>query len=296
MRIALTGSSGLIGTALRKRLEAVGHEVVPLVRGTADQPAATWHPPSGWVRPGVLDGVDAVINLGGASIGSGRWTAARRRDLRASRIETTKLLAAQIDAMPNRPLLMNASAVGYYGNRASEVLDEDAGRGTGFLADLTADWENAATDDRAADSRTAILRFGVVLSRHGGALPRMLLPFRIGLGGRLGNGRQWMSWVSLDDATGAIQHVLEGGLTGTFNVTAPNPVTNREFTRVLARTLHRPALFPVPPLALRALLGEAADELLLASQRAVPARLQASGFIFQHANVETALASALKGS
>ena len=172
-----------------------------------------------------------------------------------------------------------------------------AARGSGFLADITAAWEEAANAGRAADLRTSIFRFGVVLSRSGGALPRMLLPFRLGVGGTLGRGRQWMSWITLEDAVRAICHVLNGNGNGdgTFNVTAPQPVTNREFTRTLARALHRPALFPVPPFALRLLLGGSADELLLASQRVVPSRLADSGFQFQHGDISSGIAAALKG-
>ena len=296
MRVAITGSSGLIGTALRARLEAEGHNVVPFVRGAAEKPGAMWDPGADWIRPGAFDGVDAVVHLAGASIGEGRWTAARRKELLNSRVAPTRLLVSQLAALPRPPILVSASAIGYYGNRGDEVLDEEAARGTGFLADVTAAWEAAAIAGREAEVRTSILRFGVVLSRKGGALPRMLLPFRLGAGGNLGSGRQWMSWVTLDDATRAICHVLASGTDGTFNVTAPNPVTNREFTRALARALHRPALIPIPPFALRLLLGESADELLLAGQRVVPSRLAAAGFQFGQGDIAAGIAAALTGT
>ena len=294
MQIAITGSTGLIGTALRSRLEADGHAVVPFFRGGADKPGSTWDPPSGWIRPGAFEGVDAVVHLAGASIGEGRWSGARRKELLDSRVIPTRLLVAQMAALPNPPALISTSAVGYYGNRGDSVLTEDSERGTGFLSDVTAAWEDAALSGPGAGLSTSILRFGVVLSRKGGAFPRMLMPFRFGVGGTLGRGRQWMSWVTLDDVVGAIRHTIDTKATGVFNVTAPQPVTNREFTRELAKAVHRPALFPVPPIALRLLLGESADELLLASQRVGPSRLTAAGFTFQHADIATGIAAALK--
>lgn len=294
MRIAITGSTGLIGTALRSSLEGDGHSVVPFVRGAADKPGSMWDPPSGWIRPGAFDGVDAVVHLAGASIGEGRWTESRRKELLDSRVIPTRLLVAQMAALPKPPALISTSAVGYYGSRGDTVLSEDSERGPGFLADVTAAWEEAALSGPGAGLNTSVLRFGVVLSRKGGAFPRMLMPFRFGVGGTLGRGRQWMSWVTLDDVVGGIRHTLDSKAVGVFNVTAPEPVTNREFTRVLAKALHRPALFPVPPIALRLLLGESADELLFASQRVVPARLTAGGFTFQHADIATGIAAVLK--
>lgn len=284
----------MIGTALRNSLEADGHSVVSFVRGGPDTPGSTWDPPSGWIRPGAFEGVDAVVHLAGASIGEGRWSDSRRKELLDSRVIPTRLLVAQLAALPNPPALISTSAVGYYGNRGDSVLTEDSDRGTGFLTDVTAAWEDAALSGPGAGLQTSILRFGVVLSRKGGAFPRMLMPFRFGVGGTLGRGRQWMSWVTLDDVVAAIRYAIETKATGVFNVTAPQPVTNREFTRALAKAVHRPALFPVPPIALRLLLGESADELLLASQRVVPSRLTAAGFTFQHADIATGIAAALK--
>ena len=295
MRIAVTGSSGLIGTALCSRLEGEGHEVVRFTRGAREAPSTVWEPRSGWIRPGAFDGVDAVVNLGGASIGEGRWTASRKQELIESRVAPTRLLVSQFVTMANPPALISASAVGHYGSRGDEALDEEAPAGDGFLPQVTSAWEAAATGGEDAGIRTTILRFGVVLSRKGGAFPRMLLPFRLGVGGTLGRGRQWMSWVSLDDAVSAIHYALTAETSGTFNVTAPEPVTNREFTRTLAKALHRPAIFPVPPIALRLLLGQAADELLLTSQRVMPCRLMAEGFQFQCPDIRSALSAVLKG-
>jgi uncharacterized protein (TIGR01777 family) len=197
--------------------------------------------------------------------------------------------------MVRPPALINASAVGYYGDRADEVLDEGSPQGEGFLAQLTGDWEAEALRAEGAGIRTVVLRFGVILAKDGGALPRMVLPFRFGAGGRLGSGKQWFSWVSLKDAVGAIEHAITTDAAGVYNVTAPNPVTNRELTRALSLVLRRPALFPVPRLGLRAVVGESADELLLASQRVEPRCLQAEGFQFQHPEVEPALTAILKG-
>lgn len=296
MKVAITGSSGLIGAALGKTLEGGGHSVVRMVRGASDAPDAMWDPRAGWIRPGAFEGVDAVVHLAGESIGEGRWTESRRKLLLDSRVIPTRLLVSHLAEMANPPLLVSASAIGYYGNRGDEVLNEQSGRGSGFLADVTNAWEEAAFSGRESGVPTTILRFGVVLSRKGGAFPRMLLPFRFGAGGTLGRGRQWMSWVTLDDVVGAISHVIETKTQGTFNVTAPGPVTNREFTKALAKAVHRPALFPVPPIALRLLLGDAADELLLASQRVDPSRLEATGFHFQQRDIAAGIATALKGT
>lgn len=294
MRVAITGSSGLIGTALRQRLEADGHSVLRVLRGDPASPTAVWDPPTGWFRPGALEGVDAIVHLAGESIGSGRWSESRRKELLASRVDTTRLLVSQLGGLERPPAFVSASAIGYYGNRGEEVLDESAAKGEGFLADLTAAWEAEARRAEEQGAPTALLRFGVVLSRDGGALPRMLLPFRLFAGGRLGNGRQWMSWVTLEDAIAATMHVLAQRSAGVFNVVAPAPVTNRELTRALGGALHRPAIFPAPAFALRLMLGDSADELLLSSQRVVPAGLEAVGFQFQHREIGAGLAAALR--
>ena len=286
MHVAITGASGMLGTALQTRLRADGHTVAPVLRG----PGKDWDPANGWLRPGLLEGVDAVVNLAGASIGEGRWTAKRKQELIDSRVTSTRLLVAAIASMERRPALVSASAIGYYGDRGDTVVDETSAKGEGFLADLVEQWESEAVKAEDAGVRTVRLRFGVVLSKDGGALKRMMLPFKFGAGGRLGSGNQWFSWVTLDDATRALSLALtEPSMQGVYNVTAPNPVTNRELTKALAKAMHRPALFPVPGFALRLLLGEAADELLLGGQRVLPKRLQEAGFTFEHTDLEVAL-------
>ena len=297
-RIAITGSSGLIGTALRKRLLAQGHEVVRVLRGNDSDPAALWKPEQGWVRPGALEGCDALVHLGGSSIGDGRWTERRKKELSASRIEATRLLVDHLATLDHKPsVLVSASAVGFYGDRGDEELTEESPAGHDFLAGLVVDWEREVSRAETLGMRTVMLRFGVVLAREGGALGRMLLPFKLGAGGRIGNGRQWMAWVSLADAVGAAIYAIEtDSLRGPVNVTAPHPATNAEFTKALGSALHRPTLLPTPTFGLKLLLGgEAVDGLLLASQRVLPRKLEASGFAFTHADVQSALQAALHG-
>jgi len=295
MQIAITGSSGLIGTALRQRLEAAGDTVVAIRRGPPSDPLAHWDPASGWFRDGALDGVDAVVHLAGASIGEGRWTAARKRELRASRIDATALLVRHLGTLSKRPrVLVAASATGVYGNRGDEPLTEDSPGGSGFLADLVRDWEAESLKARELGLRVVLARTGVVLTKDGGALPRMLVPFRFGLGGRLGNGRQWMSWISLPDAVGVVVDLLTREIEGPVNVVAPNPVTNRQLTATLGKVLRRPAIFPVPGLALKLLIGESAEELLLQGQRVLPARLAAAGYQFRQPDLAAALTATLK--
>ena len=296
MRVAVTGSSGLIGTALGERIQSHGHELVPVMRGSPEQPSALWDPAAGWFREGALDGVDAVVHLSGTGIADRRWTAARRRLLWESRVESARLLVDHIAGLSPRPkVLLSASAIGYYGDRGDETLTEDEPRGAGFLAELCEAWEREARrveqfGVRAVQFRTA----GSVLSRKGGVLPRVLTPFRLGAGGRLGNGRQWFSWISLQDEAGAIEHLIDtDSISGPVNLVSPNPVTNAEFTRTLARTLHRPAVLPLPAPALRLIFGALANETLLASQRVIPARLQQSGYAFAHPDLQSALDAAL---
>jgi uncharacterized protein (TIGR01777 family) len=296
MRIGITGSSGLIGTALRKQLEAGGHEVRRFLRGEPEDSTAVWNPAVGWVRPGAMDGLDAIVHLAGESIGQGRWTQSRKAALRASRVDSTRLLVSELERIANPPALIAASAVGIYGSRGDEVLDEGSPGGSGFLADLTREWEEEILRARQAGARTVTLRLGVVLAPGAGALSRMALPFKLGLGGRLGGGRQWFSWVALEDAVAVILRAITTDMTGVYNVTAPGPVTNRELTNALARVLRRPALFAVPAFALRGMLGGAADELLLASQRVMPRRLADAGLAFRYPEISGALNAALKGS
>jgi uncharacterized protein (TIGR01777 family) len=293
-RVAITGSSGMLGTALMRSLEQDGIEVVRVRRGRESDPYALWNPASGWVRGGAFEECDVIVNLSGASIGTERWTRNRKALIRSSRIDLTRALVDHLATLSHRPpALINASAVGYYGNRGDELLTEESARGSGFLADLVADWEREAMTAEELGMRVVTLRSGVVL--EGEVLRRMAKPFRLGVGGRLGNGRQWFAWHSLPDHVRAIRFLMASELSGPVNVLAPGSVTNREFTASMARALRRPALFPVPRLALRVVFGKRADELFFASQRAVPERLKQAGFEWAHPGVDTALVSALHG-
>ena len=302
MRIGITGATGLIGGALASELAGRGHEVVALTR-RAGAPsglppgvrAAQWNPGGDGTDAGlvgVLEGLDALVHLAGEPVGK-RWTAARKRAIRESRVGGTKALAAALAAARKRPArLLAASAVGFYGPRGDEELGEDAPPGTDFLAEVCAEWEDASASARQAEVETVLMRIGVVLSPRGGALATMLPPFRMGVGGRLGSGRQWMPWIHLDDVTGAMAHLLEapaGSLEPVYNLTAPNPVTNAEFTKALGKALRRPTIFPVPGFGMRLAFGEMAGALLLSGQRVVPRRLLASGFEFRHPEVGPAL-------
>jgi uncharacterized protein (TIGR01777 family) len=292
MRVLLSGASGLIGSALARRL-AASSEVVRLVRRDPLSAAKEirWDPAAGRIEPKQLEGFDAVVHLAGENIGAGRWTAAKKARIRSSRVEGTSLLAKTLAGLNQPPkVLVSASAVGYYGDRGEEKLDESSGPGTGFLAEVCRAWEEAAMTAAEADVRVVLARFGVVLSPEGGALARLLPLFRFGLGGRLGSGRQYMSWIALEDAVGAIAFALENdSLRGPVNVSSPQPVTNREFTQTLGRVLRRPTLLHAPSIALRAVLGEMADEMLLASVRVYPRRLLEAGFSFSKPDLEAAL-------
>ncbi len=292
MRVAITGSSGFIGSALAARIAARGDEVLHVRRGDPTDPAAHWNPARGWFRAGALEGVDAVAHLTGVSIGGARWTASRRALLRESRVDATRTLVDHLATLSQRPgVLVTASAVGYYGDRGGEALTEDAARGAGFLADLVVDWEAEAWRSRELGVRTVAARLAPILAPDGELLQRLLPPFRMGVGGPLGSGRQWFSWVTLEDAVAAIDFALrEASLDGPVNVTAPEPVTNREFTRVIGHVLHRPTVMPLPAPVLRLVFGaDRANETLLISQRAVPGRLQAAGFAFADPRLEPAL-------
>jgi len=317
MQIAVTGSRGLVGSALVQFLAAGGHRVTRIVRGggvvgggvvgggvvggdVRDGDAAAglfarWSVERGIEDPVPLEGLDAVVHLAGENIAAGRWTRARKEEIRRSRVVGTRRLATALAGLARPPrVFVAASAVGIYGDRGDEILDEQSAPGRGFLAELCIDWEAAAEPLGAAGRRVIHLRFGAVLTPSGGALAKMLPPFQLGAGGVLGSGRQMMSWIGLDDALAAILHAITTtGLSGPVNAVAPGPVTNAEFTRVLARVLGRPALLPVPAFALRLVFGELADEMLLASQRAVPARLLATGYRFVDAELGPALERAL---
>ncbi|HVM75811.1 MAG TPA: TIGR01777 family oxidoreductase [Candidatus Saccharimonadales bacterium] len=302
MKVLVTGSTGLVGNALRSDLRRAGHIVCRLVRpGTKLETHSVpegfdvqWNPGTGELG-GAAVGADAVVNLAGASIADGRWTAERKNLLRTSRVDNTAALVRALAKMAARPrVLVSASAIGYYGNRGDETLHEESGPGADFLAGLAQEWEAEARKAEVLGIRVVLARFGVILAKGGGALPKMALPFRFGLGGRVGSGQQWMSWVTLDDTVGALRFALENGaVRGPINVVAPQPVRNAEFTVALAETLHRPALFPAPAFALRLLLGEMAGALLLSSQRVVPEQLQRLDYRFVHSDLPAALASTL---
>ncbi len=291
MRVAVTGSRGLVGSALVAWLTTEGHRVMRLVRGSPSGEDISWDPGEGVRDVARLEGVDAVVHLAGENIGAGRWTPQHKDAIRRSRVEGTRRLGESLARLSDRPqVLVSASAIGYYGDRGSELLTEESPPGKDFLARVCQEWEAAAEPAWRAGIRVVHLRFGMILSPAGGALARMLPPFRAGLGGRLGRGTQYVSWIAIDDAIGAIRHAISAeALKGPVNAVGPNPVTNGEFTRVLARVLSRPALLPMPAFAARLAFGEMADALLLASQRVMPTRLQASGYRFRYPELEVAL-------
>jgi uncharacterized protein (TIGR01777 family) len=300
VRVAVSGSSGLIGSALVRALEARDDEVVRLVR--PDTPATRgrtvrWDPHAGTVNPEDLDHVgslDAVVHLAGAGIADRRWSPARRREILTSRVESTDLIASAVASRPGVTRVVSGSAIGYYGSRGDEVLDESSLRGTGYLADVCDAWERAIQPARRPGTTVATVRTGIVMSGSGGALGRQLPLFRAGLGGRLGDGRQWLSPISLDDEVHGLLWVMDQGLDGPVNLVAPTPVTNRDFTATLGRLVHRPTLAPVPRVALSVALGrDLADEAVLASQRVVPRALEESGYQFRHRDLDAILGAAL---
>jgi uncharacterized protein (TIGR01777 family) len=296
MKIIISGATGLVGTALARSLREEGHSVARLVRtGSAAAGDIQWNPANSKIDLAALEAADAIVNLNGASIGGGRWTPERKKLLRTSRVETTRFLVGSMSRLRQKPrAFASASAIGFYGSRGDEVLTEASTSGTDFLPEISREWEQEAERAESFGIRTAILRFGIILSSHGGALPRMLTPFKMGVGGRLGNGKQWMSWIALDDVIGIIGWAIaDSQVKGPVNVVAPNPVQNSEFTRVLASVLHRPAIFPAPALALRLMLGEMADALLLGSQRVRPDKLLGSSYKFRFEHLEPALRAAL---
>ncbi|MXZ77175.1 MAG: TIGR01777 family protein [Acidimicrobiia bacterium] len=286
MRIAVAGASGLIGSALISQLRTRGHQVVRLVRNqqSRTEDSRYWNPATGDIDDNAFDGIDGVVNLAGAGIGDRRWSERRKREMRISRVDATELLVEAMGAASNPPaVLVAGSAVGYYGDRGDEVLDEQSGPGTGFLAGLSADWEAAAVEAESEGIRVALARTGLVVADNAPFLTRMLPLFKLGLGGPLGRGQQWWPWISLQDEVRALVFLLESDYAGPANLCAPNPVTNREFTRALASVLRRPAALAVPRFGPRLLVGrELADELLFSSTRAHPAALADAGFEFRH--------------
>ncbi len=292
MKVAVTGASGLVGSALVPFLAKNGHEVLRLVRrDPRDAAEVRWAPDRGEIDAAALEGVDAVVHLSGENIAGGRWSAARKKRLYDSRIGSTRTLARALAAM-NRPpkVLLSTSAIGYYGSCGDAWLTESSPAADDFLGRLAVDWEAAAAPAAEAGIRVVHPRSGLVLSPAGGALGKMLLPFRLGLGGVIGPGTQYMSWIAIDDVLGAVQHTLvRDDLQGPFNMVAPEPVTNREFTKTLGRVLGRPTVAPVPAFALRLVLGEMAEATLLSSGRVRPDRLQATSFTFRFPALEDAL-------
>jgi len=294
-KVLVSGASGLIGSALLAGLQSSGYEVTRLVRGDASGKGDIAWDPSSPLAPESVSGFDAVVHLAGESI-VGRWTDAKKRSVRESRVQGTRNFAEALAAAPQAPrVFISASAIGYYGDRGEENLREESSSGSGFLPEVCREWEAAAEPAAKAGIRTAQMRFGVVLSASGGALRKMLPPFRMGVGGNIGNGRQWMSWIDIDDVVGAIQHVIKtDNLHGPVNVVGPNSVRNAEFTKTLASVLSRPAIFPMPAFAARLVFGQMADELLLASQRVEPAKLLSTGYVFQQPELRSALENILK--
>ncbi len=297
MRIILSGASGLVGSALLPSLEADGHEVVRLLRPPRHPVAgeAVWDPAAGVLDPAIVSGADAVINLGGRSISHGRWNTKIKQDLRRSRLDSTRTIVEAIGAAEKPPaLLINASAVGYYGDRGDEVLDESSGPGCGFLPDLCRDWENAAASGGSGRTRVVLTRLGMVVA-DGGALERMLPPFRLGLGGPIGSGRQFWAWTAITDVVGAVRFILDHEeIEGPVNLVSPEETRCADFTSTLGRVLRRPAVLPAPAFAIRAALGEMADGLLLASARVQPRVLERAGYGFRAASLEAAIRAALE--
>jgi uncharacterized protein len=304
MRVLVSGSTGFLGTALIDVLEREGHTILRLVRPVTGQrevsgaPAQTvqWDPVGGEFDAAAAEGADALVHFAGASIADGRWNAARKNLLRTSRIEATRHLIGALSKLKQPPrVIVASSAIGYYGDRGDETLAESSAPGNDFLAVLCREWEAESARGAEFGARVVMLRFGIILAAHGGALPRMAFPFKLGAGGRLGDGRQWMSWLTLAEAVGMIRFALTiSGLAGPTNAVSPNPVQNAEFTRILAKSLHRPALFPAPAFALRLALGEMADALLLASQRVKPSKLEQIGYRFAQPELKAALAEVFR--
>lgn len=300
MKVIISGASGLLGSALTNAFRAQGDEVWRLVRPGRSLAAQeiSWDPFSAQVDVAALEGAHAVVHLSGANISEHRWTPTRKQLLRVSRVDSTRVLVDSLAKLRQPPqVFVCASAVGYYGNRGDEMLTESSETGSDFLALLARDWEAEARRAQHGGIRTVMLRFGVILSSEGGALPQMTRPFKFGVGGPLGSGRQWLSWIALEDAVAIVRRAIsDSDLRGPVNVVTPNPVRNADFARIVGRVLHRPAILPAPRFALRLALGEMADALLLSSQRAIPQKLLDAKYIFEFSDLETALRAMLQNS
>lgn len=291
MKVLIAGASGLVGSALIPALEAEGAEVTRLVRTLAGAGEIEWHPNNNQIDAAQLEGFDAVINLAGENIAGGRWTDDQKRKIRDSRVNGTHLLSEAIAKLKHRPaVFLCASATGIYGDRGDETLDEQSESGSGFLAGVCREWEKATEPAVQAGVRTVTLRFGPILAREGGMLAKLLTPFKMGMGGKVGSGKQYISWVAIDDVVNAIKLALnDASLRGPLNIVSPNPVTNEEFTKTLGHVLSRPTALAIPAFAARLAFGEMADEMLLTSQRVIPKKLSDAGYEFQQAELEGAL-------
>jgi uncharacterized protein len=296
MKILISGSTGLIGSALLRAAASAGYTVIPLVRKRGVDSSVYWDPDAGTIDSAALEGVDCVVHLAGESIASGRWTAARKARILGSRVKGTTLLASALARMNRRPsVLVSGSAIGAYGDCGDRILTEESPMGSDFLAGVCREWENATTPASNAGIRVVHLRTGIVLAKDGGALPKMVLPFKLGVGGRIGSGMQYMSWIDLEDEVQVILHCIKKeSIHGPINSTATLPVRNAEFTKVLGRVLSRPTVLSMPAFMARLVLGEMADALLLSSQRIEPAKLVASGYTFRRPNLEDTLRRILR--
>ncbi|CAN5816965.1 hypothetical protein BH20ACI3_BH20ACI3_10080 [soil metagenome] len=299
MKLLISGSHGLVGKALVKSLEAEGHEIFRLVRhAPGSDSEIEWSPERYSIALARLEGFDAVVHLAGESIASGRWDEEKKRKIRESRVKGTKLLSDALANLARPPrILISASAIGYYGNRGDELLTETSRPGEDFLAGVCVEWEKATAHAAEKGIRVVNTRFGIILDSEGGALAKMLPPFRMGVGGKIGGGKQWMSWIALADVIGAIEHVLASEtLNGPVNFVTPNPVRNAEFTQTLGRVLSRPTIFPIPAFGARLVFGEMADALLLSSQRVEPGRLKTADYQFKYSQLEGALRHVLEAA
>lgn len=299
MKILVTGASGLVGSMLVPSLRSQSHQVMRLVRATPKESETEirWNPDRGELNAAGLEGLDAVVHLAGENLAEGRWTDEKKTRIRESRVKGTRLVSETLAGLKQKPkVLASASAIGFYGNRGDEILTEQSTPGDDFLAEVCREWERATEPAAESGIRVVLLRFGVIFSKNGGALAKMLFPFRMGVGGKIGSGKQYMSWIAIDDAVGVIEHaIMKEDLRGAVNVVSPQPVANYEFTKALGGALSRPTIFPVPAFAAKLLFGEMAEATILASQRVEPVRLKESGYEFKYPDLKNALQHVLKG-